>query len=898
MKLFRLLPVVLVFSFLAPLCSSQTRFNEALLDGLTYRHTGPFRAGQWVADVAVPDQPTASHLYTIYVASRNGGIWKTTNAGTTWEPIFDKQDVLSIGCIAIAPSNENVVWVGTGDASMTRMTYPGDGVYKSTDGGKTWQNMGLHDTQHIGRITIDPKNPDVVYVAAMGHEFSSNTERGVFKTTDGGKTWKKVLYTSDHTGAIDLVMSRKNPKVLYAAMYDKIRLPWKMDFGGGSESGIYKTTNGGETWTKLTGGLPTGDIGRIGLDLYQKNPDILYAIVENGNKRPPTEKEIKQAKERKQEAKDREYGGEIWRTTDGGKTWAKMNSADDDMSGKAAYSFNQLRVDQNDPNHILTTGIAVAESKDAGKTWTGITWPPNGIFQKAFGDFRTLWIDPQNSLHMLAGSDGGLFVSYDGGKSCDHFMNVATGGEWYAVTYDMEEPYNVFGGLQDHESWKGPSNSRFGEITLEDWSPVGTGDGMYNQVDPTNNRYVFNTAEWGQHHRLDLATYSFKEILPRRPQGQTPLRFNWTPPLVMSPHNPMILYTGAQVVLRTLDRGDHWQEISPDLTCNDPAKISPPGATIQFCTITTISESPITAGLLWVGTDGGKVSMTKDGGAAWSDVTPNLVKAGAPEDGWVTRVLASRYAPGTAYVTISRVRFDDFRPFVFVTTDFGATWTSIVSNLPQSAVNVITEDPVDPKLLFLGAVPGVYVSRDAGKSWVRMKANMPNVPVQDIVVQPRASDLIVATFGRGLFITNIAPLRELTDDTLNKDAFFFPVHMRALAPAHRLGNGDLYGDRFPVTANEPAVTFTYYLRDGVKEKDKVKIVITDAAGKTVRELKAPGTAGLNTVGWDMLVQRRRPPKNGDYTATLQIGDEKLTQPVHISIQDPESLVPVVNPERD
>jgi photosystem II stability/assembly factor-like uncharacterized protein len=863
---------------------------QKLPDGFVYRNLGPFRTGQWIGDVAVPDQPEKAHLYTIYAASRNGGIWKTTNAGTTWQHIFDEQNVLSIGCIAVAPSNENIVWVGTGDASMTRISYPGDGIYKSIDSGNTWSKMGMADSEHIARIVIDPRNPDIVYAAVMGHEFSANEERGVFKTTDGGKTWNKILYLDEKTGAIDLVINRQRPEILYAALYEKQRLPWKMDFGGGPESGIYKTSDSGKTWHKLGGGLPTGNIGRIGLDLYQKDGNLLYAIVENGNMRPPTEKEIKTAQQNKQEAKEREFRGEVWRTHDAGRTWTKMNSVDDDMSGKAAYSFNQIRVDQNQPDHIIATGVNLADSRDGGKTWTGLSETPDGIFQKAFGDFRTAWIDPQNSDRILAGSDGGLFISYDGGKSCDYFMNIAMGGEWYGVTYDMEKPYNVYGGLQDHESWKGASNGKNGEITLENWSVVGIGDGMYNAVDPGNSRWVFNTAEWGQQHRLDQETLNYKEIVPPSPVGQPPLRWNWTPPLIMSPHNSQILYTGAQIVFRTLDRGDHWQPISPDLTRNDSPKISPPGSTIQYCTITTLSESPITPGLLWVGADDGTVQVSRDGGANWTNVTVNLAKAGAPDDGWVTRVVASRYAPGTAYVTKSRLRFDDFRPFVYVTTDFGASWTSISAGLPQGSVNVIVEDTAKPDMLFVGAVPGVYFSRDRGKNWMRIKANMPNVPVQDIAIQPRDSDLIVATFGRGLWIMNVTPLRELTDAVTSGDAYFFRAYVLGLLPGRHFGNSDLYGDRYPSSPNEPPVTFTYYLRNAITEKGKVKIVITDAAGNAVKELQAEGKAGINTVGWDLVGSKSHPLQTGDYTATLHAGDKELTQRVHVSIPDQQDAV--------
>jgi photosystem II stability/assembly factor-like uncharacterized protein len=850
------------------------RFDSTFLDGFTWRNLGPFRTGAWVSDIAVPDAPQRSHLYTFYVALRYGGVWKTINNGTTFTPVFEGQGTHSIGALAIAPSDEKIVWVGTGEASNVRLSMSGIGVYKSADAGATWQHMGLRDSHHISRIVIHPSNPDIVYVAAMGHLWSDNEERGVFRTTDGGRTWTKVLYVDPRTGVIDLVLDRRHPDTLYAATYDMRRYPWRLEEGGPG-TGIHKTTDGGRKWTRLGGGLPSGPVGRIGIDLYQKNPQVLYAILENLSKRPATEAEIRQDRARGRTPADRNVGGEVYRTGDGGATWTKMNRPTDDVSSKAGYSFNQIRIDPNDERRVFLNSDSLMHSEDSGRTWTGLTYDARRLFRNAFGDFRSMWIDPQDSNRMLMGSDGGVHVSYDGGKTADHFTNLP-GGEFYDIDVDMETPYNVYGGMQDHDSWKGPSNGWSGRIGLEDWVTVGDNDGMYNVVDPTDSRWVYNSIQWGGHHRADTRTNTRVRIEPSREKGQPPLRFNWTPPIQISPHNSQILYTGAQVVFRSFDRGDHWEEISPDLTTNDASKISPPGMTIQFCTITTLAESPLKPGVLWVGTDDGKVQVTQTHGAAWKDVTPAIASAGGPVDRWVTRVLPSAHAPGTAYVTKSGHRMDRFEPMVFRTTDYGATWTAIHGDLPQSPVNVIAEDPRKPDLLFVGTHLGVYVSIDGGGHWVPMKANMPIVAVTDLVIHPREADLVAATFGRGLFLTHIAPLREIDEKTLASPLHFFEVRSRAIRRDEAWGNYELSGDRYAYTLNEPnGLVFEYRLAQ--KGSGKARITVTDAAGATILAFDGPAEAGLNRATWTGVDERRRPVPPGEYTITVDAAGTKATR---------------------
>jgi photosystem II stability/assembly factor-like uncharacterized protein len=882
------LSALFILVFLSSLSGlAQDKGIEAILKGITFRNLGPFRAGSWVTSFAVPDAPARAHLYTFYVGTRNGGVWKTTNNGTTFEPIFDGQEALSIGDVAVAPSNADIVWVGTGEAYCARSSNSGDGVYKSTDAGKTWKNMGLGDTQHIARIIIHPSNPDIVYVAAMGHLFSSNEERGVFKTTDGGSTWQKILYSNDKVGAIDLVLNLSAPDVLYAAMYDKVRLPWHYEVGG-PESAIYKTTDGGKNWTRLGGGLPSGRVGRIGFDIFQKSPDILYAIVENANKRPPTKAEAEQDKKRGLEPRERTFGCEVYRTDDGGANWRKVNAGKEAAFDKAPYSFNQLRLNQHDPNKVYCTGQSLVSTDDGGKTWKGLTWPPDGVFPKAFGDFRTMWVDPQDSDRLIFGSDGGVYVSYDGGKTCHHFYNIPL-GEFYAIGVDLEDPYNIYGGLQDHDSWKGPSNGWAGEISLTDWVTVGGGDGMYNCIDPTDSRWVFNNREFGTMWRLDQKTGVQTPIKPRREKGQEPLRFNWTPPIMLSPHNSAIVYTGAQVLLRSLDRGDHWEEISPDLTTNDKSRQAGAG-NITFCTITTTAESPLRPGTIWVGSDDGKVQVTKDHGATWTDCTAKIAAAGGPVELWVSRVFASPFDAGTAFISKTGFRQDIFKPYLFKTTDYGATWTSIAGDLPDKNINVVIQDRQNADLLFVGTDHGLYVSLNGGKNWTPLKGNMPWVKVTDLIIHPRENDLVVATYGRGLWVTDITLLQEWNENILSEAVHLFAIDPKVQRMPAVYGNYQLLGDSHLFTPNEPGdIIVRYFLKD--KAKDKVKITITDLDGKVLRDIEGKGEAGVNTVLWDMRLKREGEPAGdfeegewrgrlvepNEYVITLETGGQKLTQ---------------------
>jgi photosystem II stability/assembly factor-like uncharacterized protein len=876
----RLLTLIATFFGASLTLFAQNELSTELLSKLSYRNIGPFRPGCWIVDIAVPERPQSEHLYTIYLATRNAGLYKTSNNGTTWTSVFNHPDVHALGAVAVAPSDANVVYLGTGDSYYARSSYSGNGVHKSSDGGKTWTHCGLPESHHIGKILVHPQDPNTVYVAAMGHLFGPNPERGVFKSSDGGKSWQKVLFVSDNTGVVDMAMDVSNPKVIYAAAYEKYRYPWTL-ITGGKETGIYKTVDGGKTWKKLSQGLPSGDLGRIGLDVCRSKPNVVYAVIENTNLRDPFPAEIKADSALGLAPQKREIGGEVYRSDDAGANWRKTNRLEDNVGGKAAYSFNTLRVDPQNPQNVYVTGLNLQHSYDGGKSWKGIEWTDTSkIFREAFGDVRTLYIDPQNPQRMLLGSDGGLHLSYDGGKTCDYYDNIP-GGEIYAIGVDMEEPYNVYAGLQDHDSWKGPSNAWSGEITLENWVPVGGGDGMYNQIDPSNNRWVYNEEQFGNHIRVDQWTGERKNIAPRRPSSQKPYRWNWTPPIRLSPHNPSILYTGAEVLLRSLDRGDTWQEISPDLTTNHPQRINGKG-NIQHCTITTISESPQQAGVIWVGTDDGRVWLSKDHGQSWTECTAALIPVGGPKELWVSRVFASAHQAGTAYVSKTGFRVDDFKPYVFKTTDFGRTWTAITEGLPNKPVNVIFEDPKNPDLLYVGNDKGVYVSLNGGKQWQHFQSNMPlSVPVHDLLVHPRENDLVVGTYGRGIFIADVSALQEWRPELDKTNFHLFDLEPKPLLlEGTQFANYHLYGNRHLRRPNEPnGLSIRFFTRNTT---DSLQLSISDISGKPLRTWKLVPKAGLNEWLWNFRTEasgRRRgggtqPVLPGDYLVSITQAGQK------------------------
>ena len=804
-----------------------------LAKAFKFRSIGPTRQSGRFVDFAVPEKEP----WTIYAATGSGGLWKSVNNGVSWEPIFDNETVISIGDIAVAASDPKIVWVGTGEHTSSRSTYWGDGVYKSVDAGKTWTNMGLKDTQHIGRVIIDPKDPNIVYVAALGHLYSQNDERGVFKTIDGGKTWTKSLEVKADgrfVGACDLAMDPVNSKILYAAAYDKERKPWTFNLAGPG-SGIYKTIDAGKTWTKLAGGLPGGMLGRIGIDIYKKNPLTLYANVENGNIAGTSDAD-RLAQLRAGKSSDAIIGEEVYRSDDGGKTWKKVSPDKQKIGGQPGYYYQQIRVDPNDVNHVYVLSVGVQHSIDGGKTWTAAF--------RFGGDNHALWIDPANSNHMILGYDHGMGITYDGGKAWYHPDELPL-AQFYQVGYDMMWPYNVAGGLQDNGSMRGPSSKRGGgRIVFEDWQTVGGGDGMYNVFDTSNNRYLYNESQNGSISRTDLTTGESKSI---RYRDET-LRYAWTAPIVLSPHDQSIVYHGANVLLKSVNRGETWEKISPDLSKNDPATLTTGkggDGNIQYATIVTIDESPLVRDLIYVGTDDGNVQMTKDGGKTWTKLNDKVT--GNPGY-YVSRVIASRHAPGTAYVSYTGLRNDDFKAYLYKTTDFGATWTSVVGNLPAKSVNVIREDPYNPNLLFVGVDFGLYATIDGGKNWAELKNGMPTQPVHDLQIHPREHELIVATHGRGIFITDISALEELSDKVLGADFYLFDAGSKVKWVTRR--DREAASINYAGQSAPNGVLISYYLKGPAQGDVAVKIM---KGTFVVAETKGPNAAGFNQVLWNMRV---------------------------------------------
>jgi photosystem II stability/assembly factor-like uncharacterized protein len=860
--------------------------DEGLSRAFAYRAIGPARqCGRILHVAADPSRP-----WTFYVSPGTGGLWRTANNGTTFESLLPEASNVPVGHFALAPSNPDIIWVGTGDPASGRIPIRGFGVMKSVDGGRTWAPMGLEKTRHVGRIAIHPTDPDIVYVAAMGYHFSANPERGLYKTVDGGKTWAKVLDLGDRTGVVEVVLRPGAPDVVYAASYDKSRIPWNFDdYGPGTA--IHKSTDAGRTWRKLSGGLPSGNLGRVGLAIYPRNPDIMYATIDNANERPRTKEEAAQTT-RDGTALQRpvapaRVGGEVYRSEDGGETWTKTNADSEPIGGGKWYG--QIYVDPNDDKVVYVPNTPLYRSLDGGKTW-GAKAPEN-LAGSVHVDHHAIWIDPADSRHIILGHDGGLAISYDFGRTWDAFDSLPL-AQYYAIGVDMDEPYNIYGGLQDNGSVKIPSNGPSGAITRDDWTSVGGGDGMFNVPDPDDSRWLYNASQNGAIQRLDQRTGVSRSIRPRPAAGKPPYRFNWTAPIAVSPHNNRIVMIGAQMLLRSLDRGDTWQEISPDLTTDDPVKLK---GNIEFCTLTTFSESPLEAGLIWTGSDDGKVQLTRNGGGAWQDLTKAIAAAGAPEAYYVTRVFASAHKAGRAYVTKAGWHRDDYRPFVFRTDDFGASWTNLTADLPEGTVYIVAEDRKNADLLFVGTEAAVFASLDGGRSWRRFGRGLPpNALVHDLLVHPRDNDLVVATHGRGLFVVDITPLQEMTRDFGTQEVHLFAVEPRIPWPLRRAKLEGSDGDRAFNAPNEPAgLVIRYFLKAAAA--DKVVVRVTDPYGEPVAVLDAPGAAGLNSIVWDMRRTAAQPASGpapdagrargrfapvvpaGEYVVVLETGGRTLTQ---------------------
>lgn len=741
--------------------------------------TSPFRDLEWeflgpqvmsgrVTGIAVPP----GSRYTMYVATASGGVWKTENEATTWEPIFENAPSQSIGAIAVAPSNPDHVWVGGGEANIFRSSMSGVGIHFSPDGGDTWEHKGLGETGQIARIVVHPDDPDTVWVAGAGKEWSHDPERGVFKTTDGGETWNKTLYVDERTGAYDLRIDPRDPEVLYAATWERIRLKW-MDPKPGPGTSIYKSTDGGESWREIDSGLPAdrSKRGRIGIDIARSDPDVLYAFVDNHE----IDRDAGDAGKTERDAYGRERqdvikGAEVYRTSDGGETWEKRNSPSELLArNNATYGwvFGQIRVDPGDEDTVYVLGVSILKSTDGGRKFQRLSY--DGLHV----DHHALWIDPDDGDHVIDGNDGGIDISYDGGETWKNVENLPV-VQFYNVGHDMQEPFWVYGSIQDNRSWRGPvrlcsrqrqererrqqrhdGGSAGGSVddfrcrrSVDAWIPAPGGEASYHAVDPYDPEVVFSSGFYGRIQRtIDGET---ETIAPEAAGGEPEMRGQWLAPFILSPHDPRVVYHGFQYVHRSPDRGGTWERISPDLTYNDPDRMGD----IPFQTITTLDESPLRPGLLYVGTDDGRSWMTPDDGETWNELTEEVVPGK-----WVSRVTASRFDECAAYMAQNGKRDHDYQAYLWRTADCGATWEDIAVALPGGPINVVEEDPKVEGLLYVGTDLGLYASIDGGDSWQVVANGLPNTFVHDLIVHPRDDILVIATHGRGMFAMDARPIQ-------------------------------------------------------------------------------------------------------------------------------------------
>ncbi|OLC96085.1 MAG: hypothetical protein AUJ00_04955, partial [Gemmatimonadetes bacterium 13_1_40CM_3_70_6] len=858
--------------------------DSTLLAGFRWRNIGPANMGGRTSSVVGIPSPSK----TFFIAGAAGGIWKTTNAGITFRPVFDNQRCVAMGELAIAPSDTTQVWAGTGEEDSRNTISPGCGIFKSTDGGLSWKPMGLEKSGAIGRIIVHPTNPNIVYVAALGWAWGANPERGLYKTTDGGQTWQLVKFISDKAGFIDIAMDPSNPEVLFASSWERVRGPYFLK-SGGPGSALWKTTDGGKTWTEVKGGgFPETLKGRIGLAIAGSDPKVIYALVEADTAPNPRPDKTKAAQTRP---------SGLYRSGDGGATWTKMNGND-----VRPFYYSQVRADPKDPNRVYWSSTPVNFSNDGGKTVGNAT-------QGIHVDHHAMWIDPNDPSHFIVGDDGGVSQTWDRGGNFV-FLNVITLAQPYIVSYDMAFPYHVCAGLQDNGSWCGPSRHRNGTIDNSDWITVGGGDGFYTAQDPTDPNIVYSESQGGNMGRLNLATgertalqkpgwrprYQVFEdsIVIERPDttkaptaaqktrlaelrrrqladsADQDLRWNWNTPFFISAHSPTTFYAGSNKVMKSTSRGENLFPISPDLTTRDTMKIRVSTQTTggitpdvtgaeTFCTIVSLAESPLRPGLLYAGTDDGNVWLTRNDGGTWENLTGRF--PGVPAGTYVSRIEPSHFDTATFYITFDNHRNNDFTPYVYATTDFGKTFRSIVTNLPKGGpdyAHVIREDPFNRDLLFVGTDVGAYVSRDRGVSWQRFMTNLPTVPVHDLKIHPREHELIAATHGRGLWIVEISPLEQLTSTVLAAGAYLFDPKTAYEYGEPTRGTFSAGQQWFRAPSPAYGAEIVYRLTTGSTDRRaQTKIVITDVRGDTVRTLNGPAGVGLHRVTWGF--QGKQPP---------------------------------------
>jgi len=803
--------------------------------GLSWRAVGPKASGGRIESIdAVPGDPS-----TIYLGVGSGNVWKTENGGLTWRPIFEHESTFTIGALAVSRSRPGLIWVGTGESLMARSSFAGTGMFKSTDDGQTWKNVGLSETHHIGRVLLDPRNPDVVYVAALGHQYTSNEERGLFKTTDGGATWTKSLFISDKVGVMDAVMDPSDSKILYAAAWERDRKAWRT-IGSGPGSGIYKTSDAGAHWKKLAAGLPAGpDLGKIGLAVSASNPNVVYAAVDNPAPDPKDPK--------------KKTGWEIYRSDDKGESWAKANRE------PVPSCFGDIQVSPEDPDRLYVLGVDVWDSADGGKTFarmggTVVHLLPHPT-RALHLDQHDLWIDPHNPKHLLLGNDGGLYISQDRGLTWLHANSLPI-SEFYAVSVDAGTPYRIFGGTQDNAALFGPGDGILEDGILDGWRNVwidlwGGGDSYDTLGDPLDPDIIYYEQQFGGFKRKSMATGMSRNIQPRAEKGEPPLRYNWMSPFLVSRHNPLTVYFGANKLFKSLDRGDHWICVSPDLSTN-PGKDRQ--GDVPFGTLTTLSESPLRPGLLYVGTDDGNVHVTRNDGVTWTKIRTDL------PDKWVSRVEASAHDEGTVYAALTGYREDDFTTYIFKSVNYGANWTPIAASLPAESVNVIREDPQFNGLLYAGTDQGgVYVSRDAGVSWMSLCADLPTCAVHDIALASAAGELVIGTHGRSCFVLDIDPVRKYSEEVRAKEAHLFDIR-----PADLPKSGDYAGD-WAYETRRPAVLH-YALKDPATD---IRVIVLDGKGAAVRTLVGTGNPGINRVEWDLAPEPMTDAK-GAYWAAVPL----------------------------
>ena len=788
------------------------------------RLIGPAVTGGRVHDVeALPENPSV-----LFVASASGGLWKTTNRGITWRNVFDTMAVSTFGDVAIAPSDPDVVYAGTGEQNNRQSTSWGNGVYRSDDGGESWRHVGLVETRHIGKVEVHPSNPDVVYVAALGNLWAPNPERGVFKSSDGGRTWTKSLYVDEHTGVVDMVMDPSNPDVLYAAAYQRLRRTWGFN-GGGPGSGIFKTTDGGATWAELTNGIPDGDKGRIGLAIAHSNPRVLNALIEHA---------------------DSDQQG-TYRTEDGGMNWERVNP----LNIRPMY-YSEIFIDPTNEDRVYALATSSHKSEDGGRTFQEIAVRPTydvGVH----ADHHALWIDPNDPDHLYLGGDAGLHESYDRGETFRKINNFPI-AQFYAIGADMRDPYWVFGGLQDNHSFAGPSRTRrWVGIVNDDWKQVGYGDGMYWQPDPTTTHFVYGTSNGGTYFRFNSETGDMLDIEPVPPVGEEEYRFDWTSPIIISKHDPSTIYAGGNRLFISRDRGETWER-TPDLSKQIERDTVPlmgvPGGEItisrndgtgSFGEAVTIGESPLDPDILWVGMDDGNLQVSRNGGSSWTEVSGNV--SGVPPGTYVSRITPSRRAPGTAYATFDGHRDGDFAPYLFRTDDFGMSWEPLMAGLPSGSLNDVIEHPDNSDVLFLGSEHDLFVSTDAGAHWAQLPG-LPTTLMDDILIHPREKDLVIGTHGQSIWILDdTRPLAEWSESVVAA-----PAHLFSIRPAtiFTYWKDTSYRAQAEFAGENPVdgAIISYRLGEG---SGHAHLTIARTDGEVVREYRVPAEAGAHRVNWDL-----------------------------------------------